>query len=49
MNSKLHTYLEQRWRLSNQKKYYKYFTLWVKNLTDNQIYYFRKDMIKSFK
>jgi len=49
MNKELYTYLERRWRFSNHTKYQKYFKLWLENLTDNQIYYFKKDMIKENK
>jgi hypothetical protein len=49
MNKELHDYLEKEWKFNNHKKYYKYFTMWVKNLIESQIYYFRKQMMKSQK
>ena len=46
MNKQLYEYLEKEWRISNHKKYQKYFKVWVKNITDDQIFYFTKDMNK---
>ncbi len=46
MDDQLHKYLKERWKKDNHKKYQKYFSQWVGNITDNQAYYFRKDMIK---
>lgn len=43
----LHTYLEKRFREDNLKKYLVHFDVWVSNLTENQIDYFTKDMIKT--
>ena len=44
MNNELYQYLDDRWKEMNHKKYYKYFKEWVKNITDTQIYYFKKEM-----
>jgi len=46
MNEVLRQYLEKEWRYNNHKKYQKYFAEWYKNLIDNQIYYFRKQMLQ---
>ena len=46
MDTQLYIYLEKRWRFSNHKKYHKYFKEWIENITENQIYYFTKDMLK---
>ena len=46
MNEELRKYLEKEWKYNNHKKYQKYFTEWVKNITQNQIYYFRKQMLQ---
>lgn len=41
MDGELYLYLENQWKENNTSKYQKYFKQWVKNLTDNQIYYYR--------
>ena len=46
MNKELYYYLERDWRYNNHQKYQKYFEKWLMNLTNNQIYYFIKNMIK---
>lgn len=47
MNDKLYLYLKEEWRINNHRKYQKYFDEWVKNVTDIQIFYFKKQMIKT--
>ena len=47
MTKQLKAYLHRRWLDSNHRKYHDYFEEWVKNITQNQIEYFTKDMIKS--
>lgn len=49
LNQSIYTYLEVRYYQDNHAKYHKYFEEWVKNVTDNQLYYFNKDMNKSIK
>lgn len=44
IDKNLHQYLQTQWRFCNHTKYLKYFDDWVKNITDNQIYYFTKEM-----
>lgn len=39
MNEILRKYIWEDFRRSNLPKYYKYFDMWVDNLTDNQIYF----------
>ncbi len=46
MNDELRLYLQKEWKISNHNKYQKYFSEWVANVTENQIYYFKKQMIK---
>ena len=40
----LNEYLDNQWKICNHPKYYKYFKEWVENITDTQIYYFKKEM-----
>jgi hypothetical protein len=47
MNEQLYQWLENEWRYSNHIKYQKYFKVWVKNLTKNQIFGFQKAMESS--
>lgn len=49
MVQELKEYLKKEWKYNNHNKYQKYFDEWVKNLTNNQIYHFRKQMIKAKK
>lgn len=44
----LSEYLLLRFNKSNHSKYRKYAIEWITNLTKDQLYYFRKEMIKSF-
>lgn len=37
-------YLRARFYRDNIPKYYKYFDSWFDNLTENQLYYFEKDL-----
>jgi hypothetical protein len=46
MDKQLYDYIEKEWRLCNHTKYQKYFNVWIKNITDSQIFHFRKDMNK---
>ena len=46
MNIELFTWLQNEWKLCNLPKYQKYFTIWVNNLTENQILGFTKEMNK---
>lgn len=39
MNEILRKYIWEDFRRSNLPKYYKYFDMWVDNLTDKQIYF----------
>lgn len=41
MDDQLYVYLKKEWKENNLPKYQKYFDEWVKNVTDNQIYYYR--------
>lgn len=43
----LNEYLLLRFNKSNHPKYRKYATKWIRNLTSDQLSYFRKEMIKS--
>jgi hypothetical protein len=40
----LRDYLHKEWKMRNHPKYLKYFEEWFKNITENQIYYFTKEM-----
>lgn len=40
----LNDYLKERWRVNNHKKYQKYFDEWVRNLTQDQILNFKREM-----
>ena len=43
-NLNLHLYLQNEWIERNHPKYHHYFKEWVENITENQIYYFTKEM-----
>ena len=43
----LNEYLLLRFNRSNHPKYRKYATEWISKLTGDQLFYFRKEMIKS--
>lgn len=43
----LNEYLLLRFNKSNHPTYRKYATKWIRNLTSDQLSYFRKEMIKS--
>jgi hypothetical protein len=49
MDNDLYTYLQKRFLEDNHKSKHKYFKEWVENLVETQIYYFTKDMIKTYK
>jgi hypothetical protein len=44
MGIELYNWLKYQWKLCNLPKYQKYFTVWVDNLTENQIEGFTKGM-----
>ena len=44
MSEQLYTYLELRFYKENHIKYHMYFNEWISNVSDNQIYYFNKEM-----
>ena len=46
MNEILYQYLQTQWKRNNIPKYQKYFEEWVNNLTDTQIYYYKKLWLK---
>jgi hypothetical protein len=46
MKKDIYTYLQYEWRMRNHVKYQHYFETWFENITDNQIYYFRKEMLR---
>lgn len=46
MQNALRQYLQEWFYTNNMRKYHKYFELWFKNLTANQLYYFNLDMEK---
>jgi hypothetical protein len=41
-NKILYDWLEQEWKISNHKKYKKYFNEWVENITPGQVKGFNK-------
>jgi hypothetical protein len=41
----LYDYLEKEWKLRNNKKYHCLFKEWIKNLTEQQIDLFTKEML----
>jgi len=43
-NRALYNWLEYQWRMSNHSKYQHLFKEWVKNITQNQIEGFEKQM-----
>lgn len=43
----LNEYLLIRFNKSNHPKYRRYATEWINNLTTDQLFYFKKEMIKS--
>lgn len=45
MDKILYNWLEQQFYLTNHKKYHRYFTEWVNNITDSQKLYFEKQRI----
>ena len=42
----LNEYLLIRFNKSNHPKYRKYATEWISNLTEDQLFYFKKEMFK---
>lgn len=44
MNEHLYQYLERTFYRDNIKKYHKYFTIWIANLTTNQLIGFQHMM-----
>lgn len=46
MTGKLYEYLKKEWKYNNHKKYQKYFEQWVTNLTDSQIFIYKKLWLK---
>ena len=49
LNNKFYTYLEQRFKEDNLKKYHIHYDEYISNLTKNQLYYFHKDYKKWLK
>lgn len=49
MDSKLEEYLKWRWKRYNHKKYHKYFDMWFDNVSENQLRYFKKEMLRNIK
>ena len=49
MDVNIEGYLHKRFHFDNHKKYHKYFNEWFINLTENQLYYFKKDFEKEQK
>lgn len=43
VNQTLYNKLKKQFRLSNQKKYYKYFDEWIVNVNHNQIYNYNNE------
>lgn len=43
----LNEYLVLRFNKSNHPKYKKYATEWISNLTKEQLFYFRKEMLNT--
>ena len=46
MENNLKQYLEKEFRENNNHKYLKYFETWLSNLTDNQLFYYKKIWMK---
>ena len=47
MNNNLYEYLEKEWKQNNHLKYLKYFDVWINNLTDDQIFYYKTLWMKT--
>lgn len=44
MTNELEEWLRYHWRRDNHSKYQRYFEEWLKNISDDQIMYFSKQM-----